>query len=456
MTDIDVAVVGGGISGMTAARALCRRGLAVRLFERDRACGGVIRTERAGEFVIDTGPDTLLTHKPAALELVRELGLDARLMPPLPRRTTYVLRRSGLRGLPETSALGLPVGWRTLASAGAFSWPGKLRMAVEPFIKPSPPPDDESISEFVGRRFGREAVTYVAEPLLAGIHRGDAAALSMRALFPVLADAERRHGSVVRAWRRMPARSSSAGSMSLRGGLGQLAERMSAELPPGTVVTGKAVWGLERRRSFTVLLGDTPSVTARAVILATPAYATGSIVRDLDRELSGLCMGIRYAPSVNVALGYERRAVRDPLQGWGFMVPAREPRHVRSASWVSSKWPDRAPAGCALIRACLGSVTDTSALDQSDETLVSWAHDDLRDLLGIDAAPVLARVYRRPLAMPQLEVGHLNRMSAIDARLETTAGLFVTASGFRGIGLPDCISDARAVAERAAAYLKSV
>ena len=206
MADLDVVVIGGGISGLTAARALCRRGLQVRLLEREPMCGGVIRTDRVGDFVIDAGPDTLLAHKPAALALVRELGLTESLVAPLPRRTTYVVRRSALRTLPETSAMGLPTNWHTLITANAFSWHGKLRMAAEALLPPRPPAgDDESISSFVRRRFGDEAVRYVAEPLLAGLHRGDAARLSLRALFPVLADAERRHGSVARAWRTMPA-----------------------------------------------------------------------------------------------------------------------------------------------------------------------------------------------------------------------------------------------------------
>lgn len=133
-----------------------------------------------------------------------------------------------------------------------------------------------------------------------------------------------------------------------------------------------------------------------------------------------------------------------------------ERRLVRSVSWVSSKWPDRAPTGHALIRASVGGAPDAVGLDQPDRTLIERAHEDLRELLQIVEAPILARVYRRPRAMPQLEVGHLDRMSSIDRRLASIPGLFVSASGFRGIGLPDCISDARAVAQRAAAYVHGV
>lgn len=178
----DVAVVGGGISGLTAARELCARGFTVRLLEREPVCGGVIQTDQVDGFVIDSWPDTLLAHKPAALALVRELGLDVELVSPMTCRTTYVVRESRLRSLPETSALGLPTGWRTVVGARAFSWHDKLRMAAEAFIRPQPPASDESIGSFVRRRVGREAEAYVAEPVLAGLASG-------RCVTPVVARA---------------------------------------------------------------------------------------------------------------------------------------------------------------------------------------------------------------------------------------------------------------------------
>jgi oxygen-dependent protoporphyrinogen oxidase len=203
MTDVDVTIAGGGISGLSAARELCRAGFSVRLFEREDRCGGVVRTDRIDGFTIDVGPDTLLGHKPAAIGLCRELELEPSLVPPLSPRTTFVVRGGRLRALPETSAMGLPTSLRTLATTRAFSWHGKVRMAAEPLM-PGTTASDESIASFVGRRFGREAVAYLAEPLLAGLHRGDADRLSMRALFPSLADAERTYGSIARSWRQAP------------------------------------------------------------------------------------------------------------------------------------------------------------------------------------------------------------------------------------------------------------
>lgn len=449
--DVSVAIIGGGISGLTAARTLCRNDLNVRLFEREQRCGGVVRTDRVGEFVIDVGPDTLLTHKPAAISLVRELGLAGGLVDPLPHRSTYVLRQRSLRTLPETSAMGLPTNWQTLATASAFSWRGKLRMAAEVLLPARPAPSDESISSFVRRRFGHEAVRYVAEPLLAGFHRGDASRLSLRALFPFLADAEKRHGSVARAWRTIQLRPGGTGSQSLRNGLGGFVAELSAQLPDGVATTRSEVTAIERDgHGFRLQLADGEVATARTVVLATPAHVTSKLVSDVDSKLAALCAEIRYVSAVNVALGYARDAVANSLEGSGFVVPASERRRIRSVSWMSSKWPGRAPAGSVLLRVSLGRAAETFEL--SDRTLIDWAHEDLRDLLGLSAPPLLARVYRLPLAMPQLEVGHLDRMAAIDRRLSVLPGLFITASGFRGVGLPDCIKDAQSVAERVAAY----
>jgi oxygen-dependent protoporphyrinogen oxidase len=452
--ELDVAVVGGGISGLTAARTLSGQGLRVRLFEREPVCGGVIRTDRVGDFVIDAGPDTLLAHKPAAIALARELGLSDSLVSPLPRRTTYLVRRNSLRALPDTSALGLPINWHTLVTANAFTWHGKVRMAAEALLPPRPPSGgDESISSFVRRRFGKEAVKYVAEPLLAGIHRGDAARLSLRALFPVLAEAERRYGSVARAWRNMPSRGA-GGSMSLRHGLGQLVAAMHADLPDGVAVTGTEVTGIDRAGSAIRLrLRDGADVSARAVVLATPAHVTSPLTAGLDPQLADLCRGIRYVSTVNVALGYSREAVGHALHGWGFVVPADQRRHVGAVSWVSSKWPDRAPEGSVLMRASLAQAGDGGLMEMSDTIAIDRAHDDLRKLLQIHDAPTFARVYRLANAMPQLEVGHLDRIAAIDRRLAMLPGVFVTASGFRSVGLPACIIDARSVAESVAAHL---
>lgn len=457
--DVDVVVVGGGISGLSAARDLCIAGLRVALLEADDRCGGKIRTERVGDFVIDSGPDTLLGHKPAALALCRELGLDASLVPPMTPRTTFVLRRGTLRALPETSAFGFPTDWWSLVTTTAFSWRGKARMAAEPLVGRGTE-TDESIASFVGRRFGREAVTYLAAPLLAGLHKGDATKLSMHALFPGFVDAERTHGSVVRSWRQRTAGASPGpGSMSLEEGLGQLVQRLRDTLPSGVVRLGARVTSvsgarcLAPQRPFRTTLAGGGAVDSRAVLLSVPPPVVGAVVRAVDAELARLAGGIRCESSVTVALGYPRAMVRHHLRGWGIVVPTMARRHVTAVSWVSSKWANRAPADDVLFRVSLGGAAHADAIDVSDDEAIARAHVDLALMLGITVGPTFSRVYRWRRAIPQFDVGHLERMAAIDHRLDQHPGLFLSAAGFRGVGLPDCIGDARGAARRAVQHL---
>ena len=454
MADVDVAIVGGGISGLTAARELCHLGFEVRLIERADRCGGVIQTHRVGSGIVDVGPDTLLGHKPAALSLCAELGLQDQLIAPGSPRTTFLLRNGTLQPLPEASMFGIPTNWTSLVGTRAFTWRGKLRMAAEALVPAADTIKDESIASFIGRRFGHEAVKSLAEPLLAGIHRGDATRLSMRALFPGLLAAERLHGSVLRSWGVQKPGSGRAGSMSLRGGLTQLVERLEYSLPRDVVLTGANVVGVGGRGPFTVRLAGRDAITATAVVLATPAPMTARLVDGLDCDLAALCGGIETASSLAVVLAYDRETVAHPLRGWGFVVPPAEDRRLAAASWVSSKWPDRASPHQVLIRATFGRVPACSPTNPPDGALIAWADDELRECLGIGAPPVAARVFRHMQAVPQLTVGHLDRMAAIDERLQRLPGVFVSAAGFRGVGLPDCVADAQAVAKAASRWLR--
>jgi oxygen-dependent protoporphyrinogen oxidase len=331
-------------------------------------------------------------------------------------------------------------------------------MGAELFVPPRRKGDDadESIGAFIARRFGREAATYLAEPLLAGIHAGDVDRLSVRALFPQFVEAERAHGSLLRAFRnRQPAAGSADGAFrSLPGGLSEMIDALVGALPPGSVRLGAAVTGIRdqpsgirgRAPGFVLeTIGSSP-VAVRAVILATPAFVTSELTREYDAELSRLCAEIPYASSAAVVLAFTRDAVGHPLNGSGFVVPRVEGTGILAASWLSSKWPHRAPDGRVLLRAFVGGARDPRALERSDQELVAQSLAALTPLLGIRAQPLLSKVYRWERANAQHEVGHLARMAAIERTLARHPGLYFTGSGFRGVGIPDCIADARATA----------
>lgn len=451
---VDVAIIGGGISGLTAAYELQRRGVPARLFEAAPRPGGVIRTDRFDGWVIDGGPDALLVQKPAAVALCRELGLADRLVSTQQPRTAYVLREGALVPLAAGSFLGFPVSLAALAVSPLFSWAGKLRMAAEIAI-PRGDGRDESIASFVERRFGSEAVDYLAEPLLAGIHAGDADALSMAALFPRLLDAERQSGSVLRAIRALHVTPSPQGAfVSLPGGVGELVDALAAALATDTVTLSARVTRLARAERYTVET-EQGSVSARSVIICTPAYVTAELVRPLDASLATLCDGVTYASTATVAFGYRRPQVGHSLNGSGFVVPRVEQSPLLAATWVTSKWPGRAPADCALLRGFLGGGRDPGRLNASDDELIQTAREALTGILDIEGDPLVTRLYRFPRQSPQYTVGHLDRVGAIAQRIAALPGLFVAGSGFRAIGIPDCIADARATAGRAAELLRT-
>jgi oxygen-dependent protoporphyrinogen oxidase len=194
-------------------------------------------------------------------------------------------------------------------------------------------------------------------------------------------------------------------------------------------------------------------VSARTVILAVPAYVAGTLLHAFDTTLGTLCEAIPYASTATVALGYRRSQIAHPMQGSGFVVPKSEHMALLAGTWVTSKWPGRAPAGHALLRGFLGGGRDPHRLERSDEELVASARSELTQVLGIEGEPVLTRLHRWPRQSPQYEVGHLARLRLIEERVAALPGVFLTGSGFRAIGIPDCIADGRAMAAKAAGFL---
>lgn len=450
---VDVAIAGAGIAGLAAAYELQRRGVSVRLFDARPQVGGVIRSDRVDGWVVDGGPDSLLVQKPAAVGLCRELGIADRLVSTLTPRTAYILRDGRLHPIPEGSFLGFPIRVSALATSSLFSVGGKLRMACEVLVPSRDDDADESIAAFVRRRFGEEAVDYLAEPLLAGIHAGDVDRLSIRALFPRLVDAEQQSGSIIRAFRALKLKPSPGGAfVSLPGGVGELVDALAAAIAPGTITTSARATDL--RHAGTCTLDTTAgSIQASAVILALPAYAAGGVLRGVHTGLAALCAEVPYASTATIAFGFRREQVAHPMQGSGFVVPRIERNPLLAATWVTSKWPHRAPDGHVLLRAFLGGGRDPRRLEQSDGELIDLAREALSEVMSISGEPIFSRIYRWTQQSPQYEVGHLERLAAIEAHLARFPGLFVTGSGFRSIGIPDCIADGRETAARAAAFV---
>jgi protoporphyrinogen/coproporphyrinogen III oxidase len=455
---VDVVVVGGGIAGLAAGYELHKRGVTFVILERGPRAGGVILSEEVGGFTLDAGPDALLTQKPEGIALCKELGLGDRLVPTKEPRIAYIQRAGCLHPLPAASVLGIPTAFGPFITTRLFSWAGKLRMGAEVLIPPRRDEADESIGHFIERRFGREAVTYLAEPLLAGIHAGDVDRLSIQSLFPRFAQIEKRDGSLLRAFRNQAShtpRSPDGPFRSLPGGLSELVRALVSALPPSALRVNAAATAFSATPdgAFRIQTSSGSTLGARAVVFSTPAYVTGALLRGVDAELARLCEAVPYASTGTIALGFRRDQVAHPLTGSGFVVPRVEGTGILAASWLSSKWPNRAPEGHVLLRTFVGGGRDPEALSKTDAELVDRSLAAVRPLLGIRGEPVLSRVYRFERASAQHEVGHRARLDAIDRALARHAGVFVTGSGFRGVGIPDCVADARATAAKVTDFL---
>jgi oxygen-dependent protoporphyrinogen oxidase len=454
----DVAIVGGGIAGMSAAHALGKLGASWRLLEASPRLGGVIRTETVDGFVLEAGPDAILTQKPEAVNLARELGLGGRLVPTNPReKTVFVLHRGRLRALPDGMMLGVPTRLLPMATTRLFSWPAKLRMATEVRLRPRAGADDESIASFLGRHFGREAVERIGEPLLAGIHAGDPERLSMASAFPRFVDMERRHGSLIRAMWKAPKPRPGAppAFVSFKGGLRELPEALAGRLGAGAR-TGWKVTGVRRDAGgWDVLGADDRRLRARALLIATPAQVAARLLRESDPGLSAALAAFRSVSTAVVYLGYRRDAVSHPLDGYGVVIPRTEGLRASALGFVSTKFPGRAPDGHVLLRVFLGGARDPDVLKEDDATLVDHAFAECARMLGLHGRPAMARVFRWPHATPQMEVGHAARMAWIDAQADAQPGLFLTGSGLRGTGIPDMVADGARQAARAAALIAS-
>jgi oxygen-dependent protoporphyrinogen oxidase len=450
----DVVVVGAGIAGLAAAYELQRRGLRPLVIERQARAGGVITTDRIDGYVIDGGPDSLLTQKLSATDLVRDLGLESRLVSTLPPRTAFVLKKGQLVPIPEASFLGLPTRWQPFVTSPLFSWSAKLRMAAKALATTPLQAEDESIGAFIRRHFGEEAVRYLAEPLLAGIHAGDVERLSVHALFPRLVELERSHKSLLRGlWSTPVTRSPKGAFASFPTGVSELVEALLRRLD-AAIQYSSTVARIDGLSSpYTLTLANGAVIQSRSVIFAIPAWAAANVLRPVEPSVARWCGEISYVSSATIALAFDRGQVKHPLNGTGFVVPRREGKSLMAATWITSKWADRAPAGQVLIRGFLGGARDGAIVKGSDFELAEIARRELDPLLGINGEPRLTRIYRWVNATPQYNVGHLARIRQIDERLARTPGLYLTGSGYRGTGIPDCILDGRATAAAAAAYL---
>jgi oxygen-dependent protoporphyrinogen oxidase len=458
-----IAIVGGGIAGLSAAYELGKAraagaAVAFTLYEERAQLGGSLASEIVNGAVLERGPDSFLTEKPATAALCRELGLGGDLLPSNDAaRKTYIVVRNRLVALPDGLMFLVPTKLIPTAMSPLFGLGTKMRMGLDLLRSPRPSGRDESVAALVRRHFGQEAVDRLADPLLSGIYGGDAEQLSAQTVLPRLVEMETKYGSLTRgmlaANKRMraaakdsagPKREGPAIFTTLRRGMGQLVDAIVMRLDSGRVRAGMRVNAIRKAGGgWAVEAGDAEE-EFDALIMAAPAWAAGELLAPVDAALGGELTGIPYSSSITINLVYDETRIGKLPEGFGFLVPAVEGRAMLACTFVHRKFLGRTPPGKAVLRAFLGGMNREALLAESDEVLVATVRRELSEILGAktfsaDVEPEHVQVSRWRRAMAQYAVGHKERMQRIGARVAELPGLRLVGNAYDGIGVSDCI-----------------
>ncbi len=477
-----VIIIGGGVAGLAAAYKVTRaasEGHQVESFliEKDRRLGGKIQTEivpdpsEEGRFIVDGGPDCFLTEKPACHRIAKITGIfDDELPTNESRKRTWILSRSKLHEMPDGIFMFAPTKFVPFATTGLFSWPGKIRMAMDLFIprrKLMPGEfNEETLESFVVRRMGRECLDRLAEPLVGGVHASDPRQMSLAATFPRLLEMEQKYGSLMKGFiaarrkveemrRKYPTKPDDKPRTfftSFLNGMQQLTDRMADVAGREHMQTGKTVTALHRSKDGTwnVRLSDGSIIDGDAVIMATESWAAEPLVRPQDEAIADALAGIPASSSATISVAFNESEVGFDLNAFGVLCPLVEGRALMAATYSSTKWPGRAPAGKVLLRGFVGGPHNQGILKRSDEELVGIVMDEFRNILGLNpyAKPLFSRIFRWHLGMPQYTLGHLDRVALIEDHCAKIAGLAIAGGSYRGVGVPNCIeSGERAVSK---------
>jgi protoporphyrinogen/coproporphyrinogen III oxidase len=457
-----IAVVGGGIAGLAAARDLLLAGHEVSLFEASDRVGGKISASPVGGIQLDEGPDSVLARVPFAVELAKELGLGDDLIPQ-PPGTAYLYSRGALRRLPAGNVLGIPTDIDALADSGIVSAWACSRAAEDltaPDDRPDDlPDDDESVGDLVRRRLGDEILERMVDPLLGGINAGDADRLSLNAGAPQIAAAVGRHPSLIESLRAQRAATPAPTGApepvfyTLRGGLTRLVDALGAAIDSAEVRTSTTVRCIEASGDAYRIDAGTPSgelaIEADGVVLATPADVSARLIEDLAPSAAAELEGIDYSSVVLTALAVPESAVRRPLDASGYLIPRVEGLLLTACTWTSVKWPHLATPGQLLLRASAGRYGDDRAMEMGDDELLAAVLADLAVTmdLHLDGPPSDVRITRWPRSFPQYTPGHLARIERIEGALEAAApGIRLAGAAYRGVGIPACINSGRTAA----------
>ncbi len=452
-----VAVIGGGISGLSTAYFLRRQlgdALDLTVLDAEPVLGGKLRTRTVAGLPVDTGPDAFLSRAPELSDLVDDLGLRGEVVGPA-ASGAFIWSRGRLRPLPAGATFGLPERVLPMVRSGLISIPGAARAALDLVLPTSRRPADPSVEELVRPRFGTEVYERMVEPLLGGVHAGSAAVLSARSTVPEIVSLATSGRSMILTMRGRKKRAPRPTSppapalVSVSGGMERLTAALAEALGPESIRTGSRVLAVAPLAAggYEVTTDDA-CLTVDHVVLTVPAHACAPLVEAFLPEGARLLREIPYVDVASAVLAYRRADLPALPPGTGFLVPPVEGEFIVGSTWLTSKWPHLVNDDIVILRNLVGRYGDTRWMGMDDDEIVATVRDGLRRMAGIEADPIETLVQRWPGAMPQYVVGHAQRLQSLDAALAAHPGLHLSGAAYRGVGLAGCVAQGHATAAR--------
>lgn len=439
----------------------------ITLIEKAEELGGKVQTLRRDGFIIERGPDSFLARKLPIITLSKELGIEEELVGTNPAaRTNYIYHKNKLHKMPIGLVLGIPTKLTPFMKTGLISPFGKLRAALDLLLPKKKNLDDESLGHFIQRRLGKEVLENITEPLLGGIYAGDTQTLSLKATFPNFFEMEQKHRSLIVGMAagkkntapvsNTPIVANKSMFLTYKNGMSTLIERLTEELGSIRIIKGQGVTEVVKMEdSYEIRLDDDTLLHADGLVLALPTQQASKLLPDV--ESIGWLKKINYVSVANIALTFNKEDISFPLNGTGFLIPAKEETALTACTWSSSKWLHAAPENKLLFRCYVGRERDQQWVNWSDEDLVAKILKDLKNIMGITATPNFHIITRAKHSMPQYPVNHIEQLKKLRESIATQKpGVFLCGAGYEGVGVPDCVQQGKSAAEEMLKFLAGV
>ncbi|WP_066295050.1 protoporphyrinogen oxidase [Bacillus sp. FJAT-29937] len=462
-----VVIIGGGITGLTAAFYLQKEAsvkglpLDIRLIESTDRLGGKMQTVVRDGFVIERGPDSFLARKQSASRLAAEVGMEDKLI----RNTagkSYVLVKDRLHPMPGGSVMGIPTQIAPFVTTGLFSFAGKARAAADFILPKSSPANDQSLGKFFRRRLGDEVVENLIEPLLSAIYAGDIDKLSLMSTFPQFYQVEQKYKSLILGMKKStPAtplkktgeKKDKGIFLTFSSGLQSFADALESRLEPNSVMKGCKVERISKKENrYVIELSGGAQLDADSIIMTVPHHITQSVFSDYRffdsfKDMSSTSVA-------TIALAFPEEAIEKDIEGTGFVVTRNSDYTITACTWTHKKWPHTTPAGKVLIRCYVGRPGDEEVVELPDDELIKIVLKELNRTMNITMDPDFAVISRWKDSMPQYTVGHKERIEKVKTHLASELpGVFLAGSSFEGLGMPDCIDQGEATVEKVLSFI---